>query len=86
MSNESELHKVKLTGHQYWACSEPESPPRDGIWWDENCLGCILAYKSAIVNGYGRKIVVYDPDKRFSPIEMEEAPIENWKELKMCDG
>lgn len=67
---------------EYWACERPEAPPAPGIWWDEACAGCVLAYDAAIANGYGYANVVY-PGVDFDGdgIPMAEAPIRKWKEM-----
>lgn len=35
-----------LVAGEWWACERPESPATDGIWWDEKCQGCRLAYEA----------------------------------------
>lgn len=34
-----------LNHDEWWACTRPESLPDDGIWWDEVCPRCCLAYE-----------------------------------------
>lgn len=35
-----------LAEAEWWACSHPERPAATGVWWDENCPACRLAYEA----------------------------------------
>ena len=70
---------------EYWACERPEAPPEAGIWWDEKCAGCRLAYQVAarfhptfqVVGPTGSQPITDDPidewPERYSPGELTIA-------------
>lgn len=63
------LHDLHLDPDEWWACAQPERPADSGVWWDEECPRCLIAYEAArraggtvvLVEGVWRDLDDYDP-------------------------
>lgn len=72
-------HKHELPEGQFWACHRPEQLVENGIWWDETCLGCRLAYHGAQIND--PYAVVYTNDGRKVFVTDIEIGSDEWSRL-----